>query len=196
MIRRQVNVRTELKISFGTGTIKNDRIYNEFLQLEQFMYYTKFNTRFCEITLAGDEKGLALLHLNTGQGSREFEIQSSWELKPEFFKNTQSQILEYLAGKRAVFEVSLNPAGTEFQKTVWAQLCTIPYNSLASYGDIAKKLGNPKAARAVGAANGKNPIPLIIPCHRVVGADGNLTGFAHGLAIKEKLIALEQGLIF
>ncbi|WP_286817366.1 methylated-DNA--[protein]-cysteine S-methyltransferase [Desulfobacter sp. UBA2225] len=75
-------------------------------------------------------------------------------------------------------------------------MCTIPYNSLASYGDIAKKLGNPKAARAVGAANGKNPIPLIIPCHRVVGADGNLTGFAHGLAIKEKLIALEQGLIF
>lgn len=160
------------------------------------MYYTKFNTRFCEIILAGDEKGLAHLHLNTGQGSREFEIQDAWELKPEFFKDTQSQILEYLAGKRTVFKVSLNPAGTEFQKKVWAQLRTIPYNSLVSYGEIAKKLGNPKAARAVGAANGKNPIPLIIPCHRVVGANGNLTGFAHGLAIKEKLIALEQALGF
>lgn len=159
------------------------------------MYYTKFNTRLCEIILAGDEKGLVHLHLNTGQGSRQFEIQDSWELKPEFFEDTQSQILEYLAGKREVFEVSLNPAGTEFQKKVWEQLRTIPYNSLAGYGEIAKKLGNPKAARAVGAANGKNPIPLIIPCHRVVGANGNLTGFAHGLAIKEKLIALEQGLV-
>jgi len=159
------------------------------------MYYTKFTTRLCEIILAGDEKGLAHLHLNTGQGRREFEVQDSWELKPEFFKDTQSQILEYLAGKREVFEVSLNPAGTEFQKQVWEQLRTIPYNSLAGYGEIAKKLGNPKAARAVGAANGKNPIPLIIPCHRVVGANGNLTGFSHGLAIKEKLIALEQGRI-
>ena len=158
------------------------------------MYYTKFNTWLCEIILAGDEKGLAHLYLNTGQGSRQFEIQDSWELKPEFFKDTQSQILEYLAGKRTVFQVSLNLAGTEFQKKVWAQLRTIPYNTLAGYGEIAKKLGNPKAARAVGAANGNNPIPLIIPCHRVVGANGNLTGFAHGLAIKEKLIALEQGL--
>jgi len=158
------------------------------------MYYTKFNTRFCEIILAGDETGLVHLHLNTGQGSRRFEIQDFWELKPKFFKETQSQIIEYLGGKRAVFEVFLNPAGTEFQQKVWDQLRTIPYNSLTSYGEIAKKLGNPKAARAVGAANGKNPIPLIIPCHRVVGANGNLTGFAHGLAIKKKLIALEQGL--
>ncbi len=160
------------------------------------MYYTKFDTRLCEIILAGDAKGLAHLDLNTGQGSRAFEIQDAWELKPEFFKDTQSQILEYLAGKRTVFEVCLNPAGTEFQKKVWAQLRTIPYSNLVSYGEIAKQLGNPKAARAVGAANGKNPIPLIIPCHRVVGGNGNLTGFAHGLAIKEKLIALEQGLIF
>src|SRR6056297_864228 len=160
------------------------------------IYYTKFDTRLCEIILVGDEKGLTHLHLNTGQGSRAFEIQDAWELKPEFFKDSQSQILEYLAGKRTVFEVCVNPAGTEFQKKVWAQLRTIPYNSLVSYGEIAKQLGNPKAARAVGAANGKNPIPLIIPCHRVVGGNGNLTGFAHGLAIKEKLIALEQGLIF
>ena len=157
------------------------------------MYYTKFNTRFCEIILAGDEKGLVHLHLNTGQGSRQFETQDFWELKPEFFKEIRSQILEYLEGKRTVFEVSLNPAGTEFQKKVWEQLRMIPYNTLTSYGEIAGKIGNPKAARAVGAANGKNPIPLIIPCHRVVGANGGLTGFAHGLAIKEKLIALEQG---
>ena len=158
------------------------------------MYFTKFNTRFCEIILAGDEKGLAHLHLNTGEGRRQFGIQESWEFKPEFFEDAQAQILEYLGGKRETFDIPLNPAGTTFQKKVWEQLRTIPYNSLASYGEIARKLGNPKASRAVGAANGKNPIPLIIPCHRVVGANGSLTGFAHGLAIKEKLIALEQGL--
>jgi methylated-DNA-[protein]-cysteine S-methyltransferase len=76
---------------------------------------------------------------------------------------------------------------------VWAKLCDIPYGALVSYKDIAKKLDNSKASRAVGAANGKNPIPLIIPCHRVVGTNGNLTGFAHGLNIKGKLIALEKG---
>lgn len=157
------------------------------------MYYTKFNTRFCEVILAGDEKGLAHLHLNTGEGSRQFEIQKDWNLKPEFFDNIKSQILEYLEGKRDVFDVSLNPEGTEFQIKVWTQLRKIPFGRLASYGEIAKRLGNPKAARAVGAANGKNPIPLIIPCHRVVGANGCLTGFAHGLGIKEKLIGLEQG---
>ncbi len=156
------------------------------------MYYTRFNTRLCPIILVGDEKGLVHLHLNTGQDSRPFEIQDCWVLKPEFFKEIQSQILEYLAGQRSVFHVCLNPAGTEFQKKVWVQLRTIPYNTLVSYGDIARKLGNPKAARAVGAASGKNPIPLIIPCHRVVGANGRLTGFAHGLALKEKLIAMEQ----
>ncbi len=157
------------------------------------MYYTKFNTRFCGVILAGDEKGLAHLHLNTGEGSRQFEIQKDWDLKPDFFDVIKSQILEYLDGKREVFDVPLNPEGTEFQKKVWTQLRKIPFGRLANYGEIAKRLGNPKAFRAVGAANGKNPIPLIIPCHRVVGANGSLTGFAHGLAIKEKLIGLEQG---
>ncbi len=157
------------------------------------MYYTKFNTRFCEVILAGDEKGLSHLHLNTGEGSRKFEIQEEWELKPAFFENIKTQILEFLDGSRETFDVRLNPAGTEFQKKVWEQLRKIPFGRLASYGEIAKQLGNPKASRAVGAANGKNPIPLIIPCHRVVGANGELTGFAHGLAIKEKLIGLEKG---
>ncbi|GAB6147081.1 methylated-DNA--[protein]-cysteine S-methyltransferase [Desulfocicer niacini] len=157
------------------------------------MYYTKFNTRFCEVILAGDEKGLSHLHLNTGEGSRKFGIQEEWELKPAFFEDIKTQILEFLDGSRKTFDVRLNPAGTEFQKKVWEQLRKIPFGHLASYGEIAKQLGNPKASRAVGAANGKNPIPLIIPCHRVVGANGDLTGFAHGLAIKEKLIGLEKG---
>ena len=157
------------------------------------MYYTKFNTRFCEVILAGDEKGLSHLHLNTGEGRRKFEIQEEWELKPVFFEDIKTQILEFLDGSRETFDVRLNPAGTEFQKKVWEQLRKIPFGRLVSYGEIAKQLGNPKASRAVGAANGKNPIPLIIPCHRVVGANGELTGFAHGLAIKKKLIGLEKG---
>lgn len=157
------------------------------------MYYTKFNTRFCGVILVGDEKGLACLHLNTGEGSRQFEIQDCWEFNPIFFADIKIQVLEYLDGRRKTFNVRLNPMGTKFQKKVWAQLNNIPYGGIVSYGDIARKLGNSKAARAVGAANGKNPIPLIIPCHRVVGANGNLTGFAHGLNIKAKLIALEKG---
>lgn len=156
------------------------------------MYYTKFNTRLCEIILAGNEKGLACLHLNTGEGSRRFNVPEEWELNPDFFKQAQDQVLEYLDGKRQVFSVPINPQGTEFQKKVWETLRTIPYGQVSSYGDIARAIGNSKAARAVGAANGRNPIPLIIPCHRVVGADGSLTGFAHGLAMKEQLIDLEQ----
>lgn len=156
------------------------------------MYYTKFNTRFCEIILAGDEKGLTHLHLNTGEGCRQFEIQESWECNSAFFADIKTQVLEYLDGKRETFNVPLNPTGTEFQKKVWARLRTIPYGSIVSYRDIATELGNPKASRAVGSANGKNPIPLIIPCHRVVGANGDLAGFAHGLDIKKKLISLEK----
>jgi len=156
------------------------------------MYYTQFDTRFCDIILAGDEHGLIHLHLNTGEGNREFEIQPDWQMSPEFFSKTRAQILEYLDGKRNHFEVVINPRGTVFQKKIWKALCEIPYGQLKSYTDIAEAIGNKKGARAVGGANGKNPIPLIIPCHRVVGANGSLTGFAHGTAIKKQLILLEQ----
>jgi len=157
------------------------------------MYYSRFNTRFCEVILAGNNRGLTHLHLNTGEGSRQFEINPLWRMDQEFFECAKTQILEYFDGKRQSFTVAVNPCGTDFQKKVWKALCMIPYGSLRSYADIAAAIGNEKAARAVGAANGKNPIPLIIPCHRVVGADGSLTGFAHGVRIKEKLIKLEQG---
>ncbi len=159
---------------------------------ESIMYYTKFNTRFCEVILAGDEQGLSHLHLNTGEGSRQFEIPRDWESNPKFFADARTQVLEYVEGRRKKFDLTLNPGGTGFQKKVWEQLRQIPYGRVVSYGDIAQAIGNKKAARAVGAANGRNPIPLIIPCHRVVGATGNLTGFAHGVAIKEKLIDLER----
>ena len=100
---------------------------------------------------------------------------------------------EYFAGRRTVFTVPLAPEGTPFQLTVWQALQNIPYGSTCSYGEIAAAIGNPKASRAVGMANNKNPLPIFIPCHRVIGANGKLVGYGGGLDIKEKLLALEQG---
>ena len=156
------------------------------------MYYTRFNTSFCEIILVGNVAGLSNLHLNTGDGKRCFEISKRWMINDTFFEDIINQIREYFEGKRTKFNVIVNPRGTDFQKRVWRELSKIAYGELYTYKDIAKAIGNEKAARAVGMANSKNPIPLIIPCHRVIGTNGKLTGFAHGLAMKERLINFEQ----
>jgi len=104
---------------------------------------------------------------------------------------TQRQLGEYFAGQRKVFTVKLDLAGTEFQRRVWTALLAIPYGETRSYGQIARQIGNPAAVRAVGAANGRNPVSIIAPCHRVVGSTGKLTGFAGGLDTKARLLALE-----
>ncbi|HDS1755185.1 methylated-DNA--[protein]-cysteine S-methyltransferase [Pseudomonas sp. M5] len=101
------------------------------------------------------------------------------------------QLEEYFAGKRQRFELALDFAGTAFQRQVWAALLTIPFGQTRSYSDIARQIGNPSAVRAVGAANGRNPISIIAPCHRVIGASGSLTGFAGGMPAKQYLLALE-----
>jgi methylated-DNA-[protein]-cysteine S-methyltransferase len=101
------------------------------------------------------------------------------------------QLRDYFAGRRTGFDLPLCPEGTPFQRSVWRQLQDIPYGGTISYGELARRVGNPKASRAVGAANGANPIPIVIPCHRVIGADGRLTGFGGGLPVKEALLALE-----
>ncbi len=101
------------------------------------------------------------------------------------------QLEEYFAGLRAAFSLPLAPEGTDFQKAVWRELENIPYGETRTYGQIARALGNPKASRAVGMANHKNPVAIMIPCHRVIGADGSLTGYAGGLDIKETLLRLE-----
>ncbi len=103
------------------------------------------------------------------------------------------QLGEYFAGRRTHFDVPLAPQGTSFQLRVWAELRRIPYGQTISYGELARRVGLPRAARAVGAANGANPLPIIVPCHRVIGADGRLTGFGGGLALKADLLALESG---
>jgi methylated-DNA-[protein]-cysteine S-methyltransferase len=101
------------------------------------------------------------------------------------------QLKEYFAGKRRKFDLPLAAAGTDFQRSVWAALAAIPYGELRSYRDIAQSIAKPKAVRAVGAANGRNPLPIVVPCHRVIGADGSLTGFAGGLEAKTFLLELE-----
>ena len=107
----------------------------------------------------------------------------------------EAQLREYFGGERTEFEVTFDLVGTEFQKSVWAELVRIPFGVTRSYREIAERLGNPKSVRAVGLANGSNPVSIIIPCHRVIGADGSLTGFGGGLDLKRKLLVLEGALL-
>ena len=105
---------------------------------------------------------------------------------------TENQLEEYFTGIRKSFDLPLNPIGTDFQKKVWTELQLISYGNTTTYGDIAERIGSPQSARAIGAANGKNPLSIIVPCHRVIGSDGDLTGFAGGIASKEKLLSIEK----
>ncbi len=103
-----------------------------------------------------------------------------------------TQIREYCEGRRTDFDLPLNPAGTTFQKQVWAELCRIPHGTTLSYAQLAERLGRPKASRAVGRANATNPIALVVPCHRVIGSDGSLTGYAYGTPLKKQLLDWEK----
>lgn len=113
-------------------------------------------------------------------------------LDTQHFTEVTTQLDEYFQKERTTFDLPLEPPGTAFQKKVWRQLVKIPYGTTSSYGEIAQRIHNPKGCRAVGMANGKNPIPIIIPCHRVIGKNGTLTGFAAGLEIKQQLLDLEK----
>jgi len=112
---------------------------------------------------------------------------------PEPFAGVREQLAEYFAGRRTVFDVPLAPVGTPFQQKVWRALLEIPYGRTVSYGQLAARIGSPSASRAVGLANGRNPISIIVPCHRVVGSSGDLTGYGGGLERKKWLLALERG---
>ena len=118
---------------------------------------------------------------------------SQWVEDAAAFPDVVAQLAAYFAGKRTGFEVALRPAGTSFQQRVWDALSEIPYGETRSYGEIARRIGQPGAARAVGLANGRNPIAVVVPCHRVIGANGALTGYAGGLQAKRALLDLEQG---
>ena len=139
--------------------------------------------------LGGTEDALEVIGFSRGSKARGAD--TTWERWDYPFRTVRKQLEEYFAGKRKHFEVGLAPAATPFQSKVLEALVKIPYGETCSYIDIARALGNPKASRAVGTANGNNPIPIIIPCHRVVGANGSLTGFGGGLPNKRFLLDLE-----
>lgn len=153
------------------------------------MYYRYLNTPIGDLLLAGDDDGLSQIGFPKGKMRRDPE--PDWIFNEKPFVEACRQLEEYFAGSRKEFDLPLHLSGTDFQVLVLKELQQIPYGETTSYGDIAKRIGRPKAMRAVGAANGRNPIPIIIPCHRVIGSSGDLTGFGGGLDTKEALLRLE-----
>ncbi|MDF1765808.1 MAG: methylated-DNA--[protein]-cysteine S-methyltransferase [Gammaproteobacteria bacterium] len=152
-------------------------------------FYSYLETPIGTLLLAGDGEALSLLGFPEGKMRRRHE--SGWHRDDDVFTVARQQLSEYFAGEREVFDIKLAPQGTEFQLAVWQALRKIPYGETWSYGELAASIGKPTASRAVGAANGTNPIPVIIPCHRVIGASGKLTGFGGGLETKERLLEIE-----
>ncbi|HTT05360.1 MAG TPA: methylated-DNA--[protein]-cysteine S-methyltransferase [Steroidobacteraceae bacterium] len=144
-----------------------------------------------DLTLVASERGLAAILWENDRPGRVRLGNCVEDGNHPVLRETRRQLCEYFAGERRVFSLPLDFSGTVFQRRVWQALLTIPYGETRSYGHIARQIGQPRAVRAVGAANGRNPISIIAPCHRVIGSSGRLTGFAGGLAAKAQLLALE-----
>ena len=153
------------------------------------MYYCYLNTPIGDLLLAGDEDALSLVAFPEGAMRRDPDADWIYNEKP--FAAARQQLTEYFDGERKEFDLPLRLSGTEFQLLVLQELRRIPYGETTSYGVIAERIGKPKAMRAVGAANGRNPVPIIVPCHRVIGSGGDLTGFGGGLDTKAELLRLE-----
>jgi methylated-DNA-[protein]-cysteine S-methyltransferase len=156
-------------------------------------FYTTMDSPIGELLLVGD--GHSLYRLDMQEGRRPTAIDPSWERRDEAFDDVREQLTEYFDGRRREFEVQLELEGNPFERRVWRELCTIGYGETASYGEIARAIGAPTAARAVGLANGRNPVAVIVPCHRVIGANGSLTGYGGGLERKRLLLDLETGVL-
>ena len=158
------------------------------------MWFDEFSTPIGKLTIAVDASGVR--HVLFANNKYDARGREQWKRDPLAARATREQLEQYFAGERQAFELELNPAGTDFQRSTWFALAGIPFGTTCSYGELARKLGSPKAVRAVGAANGRNPIPIILPCHRVIGSDGSLTGFAGGLPVKQWLLAHESATDF
>jgi methylated-DNA-[protein]-cysteine S-methyltransferase len=152
--------------------------------------HKKVKTPVGELTLVASDKGLAAILWENEKHRTNTDIGCEDDRHPLLLE-TERQLREYFAGKRDTFSIALDFDGTKFQKSVWNALLTIPYGETRSYAQIARQVGNARAMRAVGAANGRNPIPIIAPCHRVIGASGKLVGFGGGLRNKATLLDLE-----
>jgi methylated-DNA-[protein]-cysteine S-methyltransferase len=159
------------------------------------LFYKEMESPVGKLKLVASAKALVAV-LWDGEAPNRVKLDPmNRDLRHPVLLEVERQLSEYFAGKRMSFDLPLEPDGTAFQKKVWQALREIPFGRTKSYLDLAKTVGSPRASRAVGAANGKNPLSIIVPCHRVVGADGALTGFAGGLEIKAALLALEAGAI-
>jgi methylated-DNA-[protein]-cysteine S-methyltransferase len=154
------------------------------------MYYDYLDTPVGRLLLALDGQGLR--HIDFETGRHPTAVGADWEHGPGALHEARAQLQAYFAGRLTEFDLPLAPQGTPFQQQVWLQLVRIPYAATVNYGELARRLGDVKASRAVGAANGRNPLPIVVPCHRVIGADGSLTGFGGGLPVKRFLLDHEQ----
>ena len=170
--------------------------------MKQPGFVHQFPTPICDIFAAANAKGEVILLYFLGERHTDDEVMAELrgkgyepEWNAEALSEVTQQINEYFAGSRKEFDLPLAPQGTPFQRRVWQELLRIPHGEAISYGELATRVGNPKASRAVGAANGQNPISLIIPCHRVIGSDRSLTGYGGGLPVKEALLK-HEGVFF
>jgi len=159
-------------------------------------YYTEIESTLGTLTLRGTERGLTGLYMQEHRHGPEELQRRGWQRDDRRFAEARTQITEYFAGKRKVFTTPIDReamGGTDFQRRVWAALEAIPYGVTISYGELARRIGQPAAVRAVGLANGRNPLSIIVPCHRVIGSNGKLTGYGGGMERKQHLLELEKG---
>jgi methylated-DNA-[protein]-cysteine S-methyltransferase len=154
------------------------------------IYYDYLQTPVGKLLLAMDGQGLRHIHFETGRHA--LEPSEDWEPGAGALHEARAQLKAYFAGTLTEFDLPLAPHGTDFQQRVWLELLRIPYAATTTYGEIARSLGDLQATRAVGSANGRNPLPIVVPCHRVIGANGDLTGFGGGLPVKRYLLDHEQ----
>lgn len=154
------------------------------------MHYSYMTSPLGPILIAGDAAGLRLINFQRDTSLP--QAASDWVEDRRSLRDAIDQLEAYFAGTLRIFTLQLAPAGTPFQQAVWQALQGIPYGETTSYGALARQLGKPQASRAVGAANGRNPLAIVIPCHRVIGSTGKLTGYAGGLETKEALLAFER----
>jgi len=157
------------------------------------MRYRFVDSPFGRLLIAGDDAGLRSIFFD--REGRRCTPGSDWTRDDASHADAVRQLGAYFEGKLTKFDLALAPRGTEFQLMVWRALIEIPYGETTSYAQIASRIGRPAAVRAVGAANGANPLPIVVPCHRVIGADGSLTGYGGGLDLKASLLALERAAI-
>lgn len=159
------------------------------------IHYDLMPTPIGQLLLVADAQGLRQVWFETGRGRHRKSPPPEWTHSPKALQFARVQLDEYFAGTRQQFELPLHPLGTPFQLSVWQELGRIPYGVTVSYADIARRIEQPQAVRAVGAANGRNPLPIVLPCHRVIGSDGSLTGFGGGLPTKRFLLAMEDRVV-